>query len=157
MFTLPRPDECEQVRMFGDRVVDTAHIKRLPALARAIVRDMNAKFRSSVSTPERFGINAWIYGERVIDLEIAGFLDSELDDPEFLYVTRQEFCDFVDRYNWTHPGDERDQRFQGAVFLCNEEEQRIRRHCGRVRTYRKWRRCLGRRHRPFLPLARGWL
>ncbi|KFU77779.1 hypothetical protein SAMN04489729_0828 [Amycolatopsis lurida] len=157
MLVLPQLGKYTEPRILGDRVVDTAHITHLSALARIIVQEVDLQFRSTVSTPERFGINAWVYGERVLDLEIAGFRDAELNDPDFLHVTRQEFIDFVDRFNWINLDDERDQRFQGAVFLCNEREQSIRHHFGRVRIYRSWRRHLGRRYQPFLPLARGWL
>ncbi|WP_158885053.1 hypothetical protein [Amycolatopsis anabasis] len=174
-FALPSLEQYTQTRDFGNMVWATADVATLPELARRIVAAMGAEYGPDFESPRmgkrrsrlgrkfwigrpNWGVNAWVYGGRFVDFEIHGFLDSELADPGFLTEMRGEYAEFVERFNWTRDGDHTDRRFHGSeIFICNENEQAIRWRTGRVFVYRPWRRVLGRRFQPFLPMDTGLL
>ncbi|TQM83250.1 hypothetical protein FHX81_5668 [Saccharothrix saharensis] len=149
-------------RRHGARVARTAGIERAVELARRIVLDLEREYGVTHAPldPDRpFGINAWVYRTRSgdnIDFEVYGMVDAHLRDPKWCARLRVELEDLVAQYNWSSPTDPADRRFGGgAVFLCTEAEERARGgRSAEVRVYRRWLgRLLGRRFRPYLPVA----
>lgn len=150
-------------RRFGTRFPRTAVILRTSALARRIVLDVEREYAAMFEPldPRRpFGIAAWVYrtrsGVECIDFEVYGMTDETLCDRARCDRLRADLESLVAQYNWTNPEDPDDQRFGGgAVFLCTETQERERGgRSGQVRTYRRWlARLLGKRFRPYLPVA----
>ncbi|GAA2657981.1 MULTISPECIES: hypothetical protein [Actinosynnema] len=132
-------------------------------MARRIVLDLEREYAATHEPldPRRpFGIAAWVYrirsGVECIDFEVYGVTDEVLRDRARCDRLRAELESLVAQYNWADPDDPGDVRFGGgAVFLCTEKQERERGgRSGQVRTYRRWlARLLGRRFRPYLPVA----
>lgn len=147
-------------RVYGARWARTAALGT-KALARRIVLDIEREYgltHAPLDVERPFGIAAWVYrtpSGDCIDFEVYGMTNDLVRDPVRAERLRADLMHMVSRYNWANPAHPEDRRFGGgAVYLCTEVEERARDgRSGHVRVYRRWLGWLGRRFRPYLPVA----
>lgn len=156
----PKTEIVRGRRRYGARWARTAELDTV-ALARRIVMDVEREYgltHAPLDAERPFGIAAWVYrtpSGDCIDFEVYGMTTDLVRDPLWSERLRVDVMHLVSRYNWANPAAPEDRRFGGgAVYLCTEAEERARGgRSGHVRVYRRWLGWLGRRFRPYLPVA----
>lgn len=107
------------LRLFGSRCLDTGHVADFPELAGLILEALK-------STGDFYTFSMRVYPGRHLGVTVSGFPD---DIPEeSLERTGRLLARVVDQFNWHHPHDDDDRRFQlcQVSFVTRSQSHRVR-------------------------------